>query len=298
MFITTLLSFLTAATFAATPAATPESPAATQPATSQPIDLPALCSEQMAKLSGPYDKKMLDPACAEVKMIDDCKSVNGAPIYHFDREGQKGPGSKRVLSISVIHGDEPASGSVNRAWMARLKSIDPRNSWRVIPIVNPDGMKLNTRMNANKVDLNRNFPSQDWEKNALAYWKQDYKGDARRFPGPSSASEAETRCLIKHIEEFKPDFIISIHTPLGVLDFDGPRIGNPGFKPLPWVSLGNYPGSLGRYMWADKKIPVLTIELRGNQGLKRLEEFDKLQDITGTVAIQADKILQKKTSKK
>lgn len=272
--------------------ATPPVPAA-QPA----VDLPALCREQLSKIAGPYDKTMLDPACLDVKMLEGCKSTNGTPIYHFDRIGQKGAASKRVLSISVIHGDEPASGSVNRAWIARLKSIEPRNTWRVIPVVNPDGMKLNTRMNVNKVDINRNFPSKDWDKNAIAYWTKMHKKDPRRYPGPSSASEVETKCLLKQIEEFKPDFIISIHTPLGVLDFDGPRVGNPGFKPLPWVNLGNYPGSLGRYMWADRKIPVLTIELRGNQGLKRLEEFDQLQDVTGTVAIQADKLLQRASTK-
>jgi len=62
---------------------------------------------------------------------------------------------------------------------------------------------------------------------------------------------------------------------------------------LPWVSLGNFPGSLGRYMWIDRGVPVLTVELKQN-GLKHLEEFDRLQDVTGTVAIQAEKLLKKK----
>jgi hypothetical protein len=96
-----------------------------------------------------------------------------------------------------------------------------------------------------------------------------------------------------HIAVFKPDFVISIHTPLGVLDFDGPHVKSPGFKPLPWVGLGNYPGSLGRYLWMDRKVPVLTIELKGNKGIQKLEDFDRLQDISGTIAIQAAKLLQK-----
>jgi murein peptide amidase A len=290
-----------------------------------PLSLSEICKKRLSSLSGPYDKTQLDPLCAEVTAFDECKSFKGEPIFHYDKIGTgtlsgtnnssqtatpnnathtSGSGAtpaspaisappKKVLVFSLIHGDEFAAGSVARAWMARLRTIEPRNTWRMIPVVNPDGLTLKTRTNARKVDLNRNFPSKDWEQNALAYWKKDQKSDKRRYPGPTAASEPETRCLIKHIEEFKPDFIISIHTPLGLLDFDGPRIGNPGFKPLPWVSLGNYPGSLGRYMWADFKVPVLTIELKGNIGLKKLEEFDRLQDITGTIAIQADKILKK-----
>jgi hypothetical protein len=164
-------------------------------------------------------------------------------------------------------------------------------------MINPDGVREKTRTNANKIDLNRNFPSKDWDQNAMSYWKKTTKSDPRRYPGTSAASEPETQCLIKHILDFKPDFIISIHTPLGVLDFDGPSMGNPGFKPLPWVGLGNYAGSLGRYMWVDSHIPVLTIELKGNTGLKKLEEFDQLQDISGTVAIQSGKLLIKSKKK-
>jgi hypothetical protein len=87
-----------------------------------------------------------------------------------------------------------------------------------------------------------------------------------------------------------------VHIPLGVLDFDGPKVKSPPrFTPLPWQSLGNFPGSLGRYMWADRKVPVLTIELKGNEDIKKLEAFDRLQDISGTVAIQADQLNTKKS---
>ncbi len=258
-----------------------------------PKDISKYCHDSLAALAGPFEKTMLTPVCEQAKVMDGCWSKKGEAIFHYDKIGAKGEGSKRVLAISIIHGDEPTSGSVSRAWMTRLEKIDPRNTWRVIPIANPDGLKLKTRTNAGKVDINRNFPSKDWDEKAVRYWQTDRKGDPRRNPGPSAASEVETQCLMKQIEDFKPDFIISIHTPLGVLDFDGPQIANPGFKPLPWVSLGNYPGSLGRYMWVDRSVPVLTIELRGSNGLKKLEDFDQLQDITGTVAIQADKLRQK-----
>jgi protein MpaA len=255
------------------------------------------CTKTLRGLPGPTDDKQVKIACETVAQLENCESVDKQPIVHYERAGSDKKG-KRILALSLIHGDELPSGSVTRAWMTRLQTIEPRNTWRVLPVVNPDGVKAKTRYNSNKVDLNRNFPSKDWESGAIAYWEATTKKDPRRYPGPTAASEPETKCLIQHINEFKPDFIISIHTPLGVLDFDGPQVHNPGFKPLPWVGLGNYVGSLGRYMWVDNKTPVLTIELKGNKGLNRLEEFDHLQDISGTVAIQAGRLLTTETKTK
>ena len=251
------------------------------------------CFSALKALPGASDDEELRSACQRVQVLDGCQSVHGKKIFHFEKAGtQKKP--KRILAKALIHGDETNAGVVARAWMERLNKIDPRNTWRVIPIANPDGLKAKTRYNANGVDLNRNFPTADWENQAIAYWKKKMNSDKRRYPGPSAASEVETRCLMKHFDEFKPDFIISVHTPLGVLDLDGPKLASPpAFRPLPWTSLGNFPGSLGRYMWIDRNVPVLTIELKQNQDITRLEKFDQLQDISGTVAIQADQLKAK-----
>jgi protein MpaA len=279
-----------------TPSATAAIDSSSNSNSTTDTSLSEFCIKIMGEIPGKHDANLLKKICEAVKQTADCKSVTGQPIFHYEKTGIDSQG-KKILAISLIHGDELPSGGVTRSWMGRLDSIEPRNTWRVIPVANPDSFKNRTRYNENKVDVNRNFPSKDWDTQALHYWETKTKKDPRRYPGPHAASEPETRCLVQHIEEFKPDFIISIHTPLGVLDFDGPKIGNPGFKPLPWVGLGNFVGSLGRYMWVDNKVPVLTIELKGNEGLKSLEEFDRLQDIAGTVAIQAGRLM-KTTNKK
>jgi hypothetical protein len=268
-----------------------------QPAPVQPAITDAAlveqCVESLKAMPGKSDEKDLKMACEQVKTEEGCTSVQGTKIFYFEKKGtNKNP--KKIFAKALIHGDETTAGVVARAWLVRLAKIDPRNTWRVIPIANPDGLKARTRYNANGVDLNRNFPSGNWETEALAYWKKNARSDKRRYPGPQAASEVETRCLMKQFDDFKPDFIISIHTPLGVLDLDGPKMSPPNFKPLPWQSLGNFPGSLGRYMWKDRNIPVLTIELKPDQSITSLEQFDKLQDIAGTIAIQADQLKPKK----
>ena len=230
-------------------------------------------------------------ACKQVRQLKGCVSQKGIPIYHMDKFSLDST-RKRILTFALVHGDEGPSATVARIWMERLSKINPRNHWRVIPILNPDGWRMNTRMNANGVDLNRNFPTKNWKVQAMRRWKSK-KFDPRRYPGKRAASEIETRCAMKHVTDFKPSFIIAIHTPYGVLDFDGPKMKFPTFSPLPWISLGNYPGSMGRYMWKERKVPVLTIELKGNRAAKRLEQFDRLQDISGLVAIQSEKILRK-----
>jgi hypothetical protein len=259
-------------------------------------ELPKICEENLKRTPHSAQQRRLPQICAKALQLNGCVSVKNQPIYHFNRDGDpKGLKMQSILVFALIHGDEDQSGSVALSWLDRLQDIQPRNRWRVVPVLNPDGFKNKSRTNANGVDVNRNFPSRDWDELALKYWKSKAGSAERRFPGGQSASEPETKCAMNHIEDFKPDFVISIHTPLGVLDFDGPKVAMPKFAPLPWVSLGNFPGSLGRYMWVDRKVPVLTVELKSQKlAARQLEEFDKLQDISGTVALQAEKALEKK----
>lgn len=257
--------------------------------------LPELCFQTLKALPGKTKDDALKQACGSVAQIESCVSEKNVPIYHYDRPArttEKEP--KRILVFSLVHGDEFPSGSVARSWMERLTIIEPRNTWRVVPVLNPDGLKNKTRTNANGVDVNRNFPTTNWENEALQYWEKKTKKDKRRYPGATANSEKETKCAIAHIDDFKPDLILSVHTPYGVLDFDGPKITPPNFPHIPWKSLGNYPGSLGRYMWVDRSKPTLTIELHGNGVVEKLEKFDRLQDISGDIAIKSEKIMKDK----
>jgi len=170
----------------------------------------------------------------------------------------------RVLLFGGIHGDELSSVSVVFKWMEILDEFHSGLfHWRVIPALNPDGLLARPalRMNANGVDLNRNFPSPNWEVEAPAYWDSRTSRNPRRFPGTNPLSEPESRWLAEEVRRFKPDAIVAVHAPLEVLDFDGPpepprRLGSLHLNPL-----GTYPGSLGRWAGIHLGIPVVTIEL-------------------------------------
>ena len=191
----------------------------------------------------------------------------------------------RILFISGIHGDEYSAISMTYLWMQNMiKNQDQtRQHWLFFPLVNPDGLYRSpaTRINANNIDLNRNFPSPDWDELAIKYWQKYYKKNKRRYPGKSANSEPETQWLVKTIEEFKPDAIISIHAPYGLLDYDGPDHAVPNkIGALKHRELGTYPGSLGRYAGEYLNIPVLTLELRSAGSMPNQKEiFNMWQDV-------------------
>lgn len=254
------------------------------------------CLSTIDKTVRPEHRERLKKFCSRVQRLPSCKSTEGRAIQHAEFTSQGDKEGKRVLVLGLMHGDEPLAGEMALEWNERLfalreRGIEARNTWRVVPLVNPDGLERKTRMNARGVDLNRNFPTKDWNEEALAYWKAKSGGDPRRFPGEAPASEAETKCAIAHIKDFKPDFIVSVHTPYKILDFDGPRMPFPKYKDLPWRALGNFPGSLGRFMWRDYQTPVLTVEL-GNS----MVDSATLQDIVGTFAIDASRRSGRKTA--
>lgn len=170
----------------------------------------------------------------------------------------------RIFVIGGIHGDELTSISIVFRWMQWLGDAEARrHHWRITPLANPDGLLAvpARRTNGNGVDLNRNFPTPDWRADALPYWKRRTGADPRRFPGPEPMSEPETRWLYQEIEQFKPDVIVSIHAPYGILDYDGPAQEPQRFGRLRLNRLGVYPGSLGNFGGVTKNIPVITIEL-------------------------------------
>lgn len=194
-------------------------------------------------------------------------SDDGYPLTHKEiLPKQDLPPKGKILFIGGIHGDEYAAISLTYLWLEALLNENNQTPyhWLFLPVANPDGLFSlpATRTNGNSVDLNRNFPSPDWDEKAISTWKIHYNSNKRRYPGASANSEVETQWMVKIIQRFNPDAIIAVHAPFGLLDYDGPVHAQPNkIGHLQHRSLGTYPGSLGRYAGEHLEIPVLTLEL-------------------------------------
>lgn len=176
-----------------------------------------------------------------------------------------GNGDKRVLILSCIHGDEPQGKYISLRLLAYFEEyFSYLNDKKLIfvPLVNPDGVYLNKRCNANGVDINRNFPTNDWK---LSETKNMF------FSGLSPNSEPETQCLVNVIQQDKPLLIIALHQPYKVINYDGPGQKYAEvlakYNNYPVVSDIGYPtpGSLGTYAGIENNIATITLELPENE---------------------------------
>ncbi|HAZ12624.1 MAG: hypothetical protein A2X86_11500 [Bdellovibrionales bacterium GWA2_49_15] len=223
-------------------------------------------------------------------------SVLGDPLpwVVFGTESNK----ETTIIFCGTHGDEITPVKFCFDIMTNLKTnpeLYQNRTVLVAPLVSPDSFfkKRPTRTNAHKVDINRNFPTQDWSANALKYWSTRYRKDPRRFPGLKPLSEPEVLFQINLLIRYSPSKIISVHAPLTMLDYDGPKdleldsgkIGE-GAKEL-LIQMGQkangyrivnfpvYPGSLGNYAGNERHIPTYTLELPSSDPAKS-EEYWKL----------------------
>lgn len=192
----------------------------------------------------------------------------GNPLVFLDIAAANRPErtlpTRRILVVGGIHGDELTSISTVFRWLNWIRQPNAAiHHWRLIPLANPDGLMARrpTRVNANGVDLNRNFQTPDWARDAQAYWINRTQRDPRRNPGKQAGSEIETLWLQAQVEEFRPDLIISVHAPYNLLDYDGPVPKPLRFGRLTLNQLGVYPGSMGNFFGLFKQIPLVTIEL-------------------------------------
>ncbi|MCK5511707.1 MAG: succinylglutamate desuccinylase/aspartoacylase family protein [Thermodesulfovibrionia bacterium] len=228
-------------------------------------------------------------------------SSRGNPIVYqkfgFNNPSNRGPVN---LIFCGVHGDEPPAVYICFHLVREILFDNPRalNGHRLViaPIVNPDGFFANTRQNGNGVDPNRNLPTKNWDQSAHMVWIENNK-DPRKYPGAGSGSEAESMLQTYLISRYKPDKIISVHAPLGFLDFDGPgdqkyfnlnrteqrakflglNIEANTNKFLKLIDFCFYPGSLGNYAGNEKKIPTYTMELPTTKPSKAYDYWSALR---------------------
>lgn len=226
-----------------------------------PASASALCDDFYARLPN-VSRALCESAQLQASAA---RSVKGRIIY--TRDIVPAAARLRVLVVGAMHGDELSSASVALHWIRLAQDAPTQTHWRFIPVLNPDGLfsRPARRVNANGVDLNRNFPTPNWARESAVYWEKRVRKDPRRWPGKQALSEPESKFLFDEMQRFQPDLIVSIHAPYGVLDFDGPAPPPSRLGRLYLDQVGVFPGSLGNYGGVHRGLPVVTIELANAQ---------------------------------
>jgi murein peptide amidase A len=260
----TYANFLAAVLCVSTTATMAQSAAAPNPKKAQPTELTlrAQCEALGEKLRTPT-KSVCEPLSSGNESIG-ASTQNRPLMTRAAGASERAPGAVRVLVLGAIHGDELSAGWLALQW-AQYAPPSDNGTFSVLhaPIVNPDGLfeRAPSRTNARGVDINRNFPTPNWNVESAKWWKQKAGRDARRWPGKTAASEPETKQVIALIKSYRPSVIVSIHAPLALLDYDGGGLPPERIGSIWLDSVGIYPGSLGHYASRVHGIPVLTVEL-------------------------------------
>jgi protein MpaA len=208
------------------------------------------------------------PYAVETRQISAGKSVEQRDINYTVH----GSGGEVTLIIAGIHGNEKAGIAIAN----KLDSVLAERPYKalgrtivILPVANPDGYAKNSRFNARNIDINRNFAT---------FNRIDNNNNGQR-----GLSEPESIALAKIIYDYNPSKIISLHSSLACIDYDGPaeaiakRISSQ--CSLPITKLGSRPGSLGTYAGFEKAVPMITVEFTPDDetlGADRLwEKYEK-----------------------
>ena len=214
----------------------------------------------------PVEASVALPRIAVTEWRELGRSVGGRPI----RARTIGYGPRQVLWIGGIHGNEP-EGSIATASLPAdflAAGLAEAVTLTIIEDLNPDGRAANTRGNANKVDLNRNYPARTFVPSPEN--------------GPRPLSEPESKVLHDFVLEHKPDLIVVCHAWGGrhFINYDGPAehlaklfADLSGYPLVVSNTFNPTPGSLGQWVGKDLGRPILTLEwLKGKNWQEAWEE--------------------------
>lgn len=214
-----------------------------------------------------------------IEKVQEWKDIQNNDIVLWKFSCQKS--ADNILLVGRFHGDEPEGEFILEQMLNLLRSKSYTSAYNIyiLPCLNPSGKQLFSRANINKIDLNRNYPTKNFSPHSTNPHMKE--GLSAGYP----ASEVETKIMMEIIEKHNFKKILTIHSDLHLIDYDGPAkyiaevfAANCGYKLVDNIG---YPtnGSFGTWAGQEKQIPVITVETWGakdNKDMLRIwEELQK-----------------------
>ncbi|MEX0748700.1 MAG: M14 family metallopeptidase [Candidatus Saccharimonadales bacterium] len=212
--------------------------------------------------------------CQQVTNIGSSIAGRAIPAYSF------GNGAEKIIYVGALHGNEASSKYILDAWIAELEAnysqIPANRTIIVVPQVNPDGIAAGRRTNSRGVDLNRNFPANDWKSDVTVPGGQLVEEGG----GKSPLSEPETSALANFILNQNPKLVLSYHAVASLVianeSGNSRQLASQYGQAVGYHSLGGYDqgdtfaydttGSLESWLHDKYGLPSLLIELSTYSG--------------------------------
>lgn len=204
------------------------------------------------------------------------RSVQGRPLTVVRRGN---PNGVRVLVVGCIHGNEYAGVAVTEI-LKKMTLPSNIDLW-ILPMLNPDGYELKIRQNANKVDLNRNFP---------VNWKPIGESGYWQWSGTAPATEPEVQSMMNLGNLVQPQLTIWYHQDYFRIS---PGAGKDGkirrryakLVDLPILKIegGSYSGTASMWSETMNKNDTTSMTVEFGKGLREGEAQNNATAITTVV---------------
>ncbi len=196
-------------------------------------------------------------------------------IYGYSTEGRAiegyefGQGNECLILLGGIHGNEKGTvGLMDRLseYLIAHDNVVPSDKRVIIvPLVNPDGYYTREdKLNANGVNLNRNFETSDWIK-------QEDEDDPTTYAGEEPFSEVETTIVRQVAESCSRSVMVSYHSQGGLVS---PEDDDASIQLAGWYANKTgyeyydewqYAGTATRWLVETTGNPAITVELTNHE---------------------------------
>ena len=190
-------------------------------------------------------------------------STGGRQILGYE----VGSGDECLLFFGGIHGNERGTVALMERFLHELENhpqlVPADKRLMIIPLVNPDGYDdRDDKLNANAVNLNRNFLTDDWIRQ---------EGDEETYAGEAPFSEVETRILRDVANTCDPTIMIAFHSKGALVS---PEFNDASIRLADWYAVHtgyeffdewDYAGTATRWFVETTDQAAITVELTNHE---------------------------------